>query len=350
MSDVEIIDVRAAHQFDQNALREYMLAHVPGFCGDLTVRQFEGGQSNPTFLLEAEGQSYVMRKQPPGELLPSAHQVDREHRVMHALRNSPVPVPSMFCLCEDNTVIGTKFFVMEWIDGRLFNDMCLPKCSPDDRRAICNDLARVLAELHKVDPAAVGLDTFGRPGNYYERQIGRWSKQYTASKTEQIDEMDALMEWLPANVPEDVASVVVQGDYRLGNVLLHPTEPHIVGVLDWELSTQGDGLADLGYICQEYYGESYEGIGLAGADLAALNIPNEDELVAEYCRHAGREKIDNWTFYIAYNLFRSAGIVQGVYKRGLDGNASSAKAVQYKPMARLRATRAWQLVRERGLA
>ena len=268
---------------------------------------------------------------------------------MHALRNTPVPVPNMFCLCEDAAVIGTRFFVMEWIDGRLFNDMRLPECSPEDRRAIYNDLARVLAELHKVDPSAVGLETFGRPGNYYERQIGRWSKQYIASKTEQIDEMDSLMEWLPANVPEDVASIVVHGDYRLGNVLLHPTEPHIVGVLDWELSTRGDGLADLGYICQDYHGESYDDIGLAGADLAALNIPNEDEFVAEYCKHAGRENIDNWTFYIAYNMFRSAGIVQGVYRRGLDGNASSAKAMQYKEMARRRAERAWQLLRERGL-
>ena len=349
MSDIEITDVRAAHQFDQNALREYMTAHVAGFSGDLTVRQFEGGQSNPTFLLEAAGQPYVMRKQPPGELLPSAHQVDREHRVMHALRDTPVPVPRMFCLCEDPAVIGTKFYVMEWVDGRLFTDTRLPDCGPEDRRATYNDLARILAELHKVDPTAVGLDTFGKPGNYYERQIGRWSKQYIASKTEQIDAMDALMEWLPGNVPKDVASVVVHGDYRLGNVLLHPTEPRIVGVIDWELSTRGDGLADLGYMCQDYHGESYTDEGLAGADLAALNIPNEDELVAEYCKHAGRDSIDNWTFYIAYNMFRSAGIVQGVYKRGLDGNASSAKAVQYKEVARRRSERAWQLLRERGL-
>ncbi len=349
MSDVEIIDVRAAHQFDQNALREYMTGHVAGFSGDLRVRQFEGGQSNPTFLLEADGQRYVMRKQPPGELLPSAHQVDREHRVMHALRDTPVPVPKMFCLCEDPEVIGTKFYVMEWVDGRLFTDTRLPDCSPEDRRAAYNDLVRVLAELHKVDPAAVGLDTFGKPGNYYVRQIGRWSKQYTASKTEQIDAMDALMEWLPANVPQDAGSVIVHGDYRLGNVLLHPTEPQIVGVIDWELSTRGDGLADLGYMCQDYHGESYSDSGLAGADLTALNIPNEDELVAEYCRHAGRDSIDNWTFYIAYNMFRSAGIVQGVYKRGLDGNASSAKAVQYKGTARRRAERAWQLLQERGL-
>ena len=313
------------------------------------VRQFEGGQSNPTFLLEADGQRYVMRKQPPGELLPSAHQVDREHRVMHALRNTPVPVPEMFCLCEDPKVIGTKFYVMEWVDGRLLIDTRLPDCTPKDRRATYNNLAQVLAELHKVDPVAVGLKTFGKPGNYYERQIGRWSKQYIASKTEQIDAMDTLMEWLPANVPKDAASVIVHGDYRLGNVLLHPTEPYIVGVLDWELSTRGDGLADLGYICQDYHGETYADAGLAGVDLAALGIPNEDELVAEYCKHAGRDSIDNWMFYIAYNMFRSAGIIQGVYKRGLDGNASSNKAMQYKEMARRRSERAWQLLQERDL-
>ena len=349
MSDIEITEVRTAHQFDQDALREYMSEHVVGFAGDLTVRQFEGGQSNPTFLLEGDGQRYVMRKQPPGELLPSAHQVDREHRVMHALRDTQVPVPQMYCLCEDPEVIGTNFYVMEWIDGRLITDTRLPHCQPEDRRATYNDLARILAELHKVDPASVGLANFGRPGNYYERQIGRWSKQYLASKTEQIDAMDALMEWLPANVPRDVASVVVHGDYRLGNVLLHPTEPHIVGVIDWELSTRGDGLADLGYICQDYHGEVYTDVGLAGADLSALNIPNEDELVAEYCKHAGLAGLDNWTFYIAYNMFRSAGIVQGVYKRGLDGNASSAKAVEYKGLARRRADQAWRLLADRGL-
>ena len=349
MSDVELTSVRDAHRFDEAALAAYLSTHVDGFRGELKVRQFEGGQSNPTFQLEAGGVQYVLRKQPPGELLPSAHQVDREHRVMAGLAGTPVPVPKMYCLCEDPAVIGTKFYVMEMVQGRLFTENVLPDCSPDDRRAMYLDLARVLAELHKVDPVAVGLETFGRPGNYYERQIGRWTKQYEASKTEQIDAMDALKEWLPANIPTESGAMIVHGDYRLGNVLWHPTEPRIVAVLDWELSTRGDGLADLGYMCQDYHGEGYDDPGLVGVDLAALNIPTEDELVAHYCKHFGRDGIENWTFYLAYNMYRSAGIIQGVYKRGLDGNASSEKALQYEHMARQRSERAWLLLQERGL-
>jgi aminoglycoside phosphotransferase (APT) family kinase protein len=287
-----------------------------------------------------------MRKQPPGELLPSAHQVDREYRVMKALEHTPVPVPRMYALCEDSAVIGTKFYIMEWVDGRVFAETRLPSLGREERRAIYLDLARVLAELHKVDPAAVGLETFGRPGNYYERQIGRWSKQYLASKTEQIEAMDRLMAWLPDNIPEQGKSVIVHGDYRLGNALIHPTEPRIAAVLDWELSTLGDGLADLGYLCQDYHGEAYNDAGLAGADLDALGIPTEQEMVDEYCRHACIGRIDNWPFYLIYNMFRSAAIIQGVYKRGLDGNASSEKALEYKDAARLRAERGWKLVEE----
>jgi len=319
-SDVELTDVREAHRFDQAALDGYLQQHVAGYRGKLHVRQFEGGQSNPTFLLEAGETRYVLRKQPPGELLPSAHQVDREFRVMAALSNTGVPVPHMYCLCEDPSVIGTKFYVMEMVEGRLFTETRLPNQSKAERNAIYLDLARVLAELHKVDPIAVGLETFGRPGNYYERQIGRWSKQYVASKTEQIDAMDRLMAWLPDNIPTDTQSVIVHGDYRLGNTLVHPTEPKLVAVLDWELSTLGDGLADLGYLCQDYHGDGYNDEGLAGADFAALGIPTEQEFVDAYVQHAGRDSIKNWTFYIVYNMFRSAGIIQGVYKRGLDGN------------------------------
>lgn len=343
-SDVELTAVRAGHEFDEAKLDAYLTAHVEGYAGPLTVRQFEGGQSNPTFQLITPGQNYVLRKQPPGELLPSAHQVDREFRVMDALYETDVPVPKMYCLCEDPAVIGTKFYVMEMVEGRLFTETVLPTLTPAERRAIYLDLARVMATLHRVDPIAVGLETFGRPGNYYERQISRWTKQYLASKTEDLPAMDKLIEWLPANLPAEVDSVIVHGDYRLGNVLIHPTEPRIVAVLDWELCTLGDGLADLGYLCQEYHGESYEDEGLINVDFAASGIPTEEEFVAEYCKHAGLDGIDNWYFYLIYNMFRSAAIIQGVYKRGLDGNASSAKALEYKDHCRNRSARGWALV------
>ena len=348
MSNAVLTPVRTAHRFDTEALARYLRASVPAFGDDLVIEQFDGGQSNPTFRLTAGGKRYVLRKQPPGELLPSAHQVDREHRVMHALAGSDVPVPRMITLCEDSSIIGTKFYVMEWVEGRVFTETRLPTLTPSERREIYLDLARVLARLHSVSPAAIGLEDFGRPGNYYERQIGRWTKQYLASRTEQIDAMDHLIEWLPRNIPAPGPSVVVHGDYRLGNVLIHPQEPRIVAVLDWELSTLGDGLADLGYLCQDYHGESYNDVGLAGADLGALGIPTEAEMVAEYCRHAGIGAIPNWPFYLIYNMFRSAAIIQGVYKRGLDGNASSASALDYKEAARLRSERGWKMVEALG--
>jgi aminoglycoside phosphotransferase (APT) family kinase protein len=335
--------VRKQHRFDEAALARYLATHIDGFSGTLTIRQFEGGQSNPTFCLEAGGREYVMRKQPPGHLLPSAHQVDREHRVMHALEKTGVPVPKMFASCEDTSVIGTKFYVMEKVDGRVFTDALLTELTNAERRAIYVDLVRVLATLHRVDPVAVGLEDFGRPGNYYSRQISRWSKQYIASKTEDVPEMDKLMAWLPEHVPDADETVVVHGDYRLGNVLIHPTEPRIVAVLDWELSTLGHPLADLGYLCMDYHSDSYNSAGLASADLAKLGIPSESELVGEYCKFAKRGPIDNWHFYVTYNMFRSAAIIQGVYKRGVDGNASSTMALGYKDMCRMRATRAWAL-------
>jgi aminoglycoside phosphotransferase (APT) family kinase protein len=346
MSNAELTPVREAHRFDEAALARFLAANVADFSGPLRVEQFEGGQSNPTFRLEAGGRRYVLRKQPPGELLPSAHQVDREFRVMKALEDTPVPVPRMMALCDDTQIIGTRFYVMEWVDGRIFSETLLPGLQPHERRGIYLDLARVLAALHNVVPETVGLGDFGRPGNYYERQVGRWSKQYLASKTEDIPAMDKLMSWLPENIPPQLKTVVVHGDYRLGNTIIHPTEPRIVAVLDWELSTLGDGLADLGYLCQDYHGESYEDAGLAGADLGKLGIPTEAEMVAEYCRHAGIGTIDNWPFYLIYNMFRSAAIIQGVYRRGLDGNAASEKALEFKDAARIRATRAWAMVEE----
>ncbi len=341
---VTLIPVRKAHRFDEAALTKYMTKHVEGFAGELEVRQFEGGQSNPTFALRARDTEYVMRKQPPGQLLPSAHQVDREYRVMHALAGTGVPVPRMYALCEDPSVLGTKFYIMEKVPGRVFTDLMLPDFDNAGRAAIYRDLVRVLAALHTVDYRAVGLETFGKPGNYYARQISRWSKQYVASKTEEIEAMDKLMEWLPAHIPVSDETVIVHGDYRLGNVLIHPTEPRIVGVLDWELSTLGHPLADLGYLCMDYHADSYTTAGLARPDIAEFGIPSEDELVGMYCEFAARASIEHWDFYVIYNLFRSAGIIQGVYKRGLDGNASSTTAIGFKDAARMRAERAWKLV------
>ncbi len=346
MSDVQLTPVRDAHKFDEAALATFLDANIEGYRGPATIRQFEGGQSNPTFLLEAASGRYVVRKQPPGELLPSAHQVDREYRVMKGLDRTEVPVPEMYCLCEDPEVIGTKFYVMEMVEGRLFTETLLPSLTPVERGAIYSELANVLATLHNVDPESVGLGEFGRPGNYYERQINRWTKQYLASQTENIEAMTKLIEWLPRNIPEPGKTVIVHGDYRLGNTLIHPTEPKLVALIDWELSTLGDGLADLGYVCQDYHGDSYTDEGLAGADLEKLGIPSEEQFLAEYRQHAGIARIDNWLFYVIYNMFRSAGIIQGVYKRGLDGNASSDKALEYKEAARIRSERAWSLVEQ----
>ncbi|TDJ25770.1 MAG: phosphotransferase family protein [Gammaproteobacteria bacterium] len=345
MSDApELTAVREAHRFDEQALLDYLAANLDGFEAPVTIRQFEGGQSNPTFLLEAASGNYVMRKQPPGELLPSAHQVDREHRVMDALRDSDVPVPRMFVSCEDPSVIGTKFYLMEKVEGRVFTDLLLPTLSAAERGAIYEDLARVLAALHCVDPISVGLESFGRPGNYYARQISRWSKQYLASKTEDLPEMDRLMSWLPSHIPESEERVIVHGDFRLGNVLIHPTEPRIAGVIDWELSTLGHPLADLGYVCMDYHADSYYSEGLNRADLSDLGIPSEQQMLDYYCAFAGRANVENWSFYVIYNLFRAAGIIQGVYKRGLDGNASSDSALEFKDACRVRAERAWALV------
>ena len=349
MSEIpQLTTIRKGHRFDEKALDEFLRSHISGYQGGLWIQQYEGGQSNPTFLLHTKGDQYVLRKQPPGELLPSAHQVDREYQVMKALAETAVPVPTMYALCEDAEVIGTKFYVMEHVPGRVFLEVTMPSANRAEREALYDDLARVLAQLHKVNHQQVGLGEFGRPGNYYARQISRWSKQYIASKTEPLVSMERLMEWLPEHIPEIDETMVVHGDYRLGNVIVHPTEPKIVAVLDWELSTLGHGLADLGYICQSYHTRANDAMGLNRRDLEALGIPTEESFVARYCELAQCPPIENWHFYLVYNLFRSAAIVQGVYKRGLDGNASSEKALTFKEHCRIRADKAWALVEERG--
>ena len=333
-TDAKLTAVRDAHRFDEKALDDYLKHNLAGYAGALNVQQFEGGQSNPTFLLNAGGKEYVLRKKPPGKLLPSAHQVEREFKVMKALERSDVPVPQMHLLCEDENIIGTPFFVMEHVQSRVLEDITLPGMPPEERRAIYFNMIRVLAALHSVDYVDLGLDNFGKPGNYFTRQIGRWSKQYVAAKTDEIESMERLMEYLPANVPADDTSCIVHGDYRLGNMLLHPTEPKILALVDWELSTLGHPLGDLGYSCMFYHSGIVGRASLEDQSGSATGIPSEEEFLAEYCRLTGRDGIPNWNFYLAFSFFRLASILQGVYKRGIMGNASSTEAVERGRMAR----------------
>ena len=342
MSDYqnEAIPVREAHRLDEEKLRRYLVDNMAGIGDDITMFQFAVGQSNPTYMISTGGREFVLRKKPPGTLLPSAHAVDREYRIMTALGDTDVPVPKTHLLCEDESILGTAFFVMDKVDGRVLDDQFAPAFSAADRGAVYDHLLEVLAAFHAVDYEAVGLGDFGRPGNYYERQINRWTKQYLASQTDDIEAMTKLMEWLPKNVPQDGTTTLVHGDYRLGNNIIHPTKPRIVAVLDWELSTLGHPLADLAYC----YVACFMGTG----ELLELlpGLPTEDEFVARYCDLTNRDGIPDWTFYKVFQLFRLAAIVQGVYKRGLDGISSSAKAVTYGDKCRNRAVAAWSMVPE----
>ncbi|MEQ9519714.1 MAG: phosphotransferase [Parvibaculum sp.] len=339
----ETINVRDAHRFDTGRLEDFCLAHVDGFVGGLEVRQFSGGQSNPTFLLTSGPRRYVMRKKPPGTLLASAHQVDREYRVMKALAETDVPVPTMQALCMDPDVIGTEFYIMDHLDGRVLRDPQLPGMSAAERKAIYDEMNANLARLHSVDYKAIGLEEFGRPGNYYERQIGRWIKQYRAAETETVEPMEQLITYLPQNIPHDDATSIAHGDYRLENTMFHPTEPRMIAVLDWELSTIGHPLADLAYNCMLYHFRSPSQGTIMDLDYAATGIPAEDAYVAAYCKRTRRDRIENWDFYLAFSIFRLASITQGVYKRGLDGNASSSKATEYGDMCRRLADAAWAI-------
>ncbi len=337
------------HAFDTAALQAHLEAHLPGFAGPLTVEQFKGGQSNPTYKLITPHAAYAMRSKPgpAAKLLPSAHAVEREFRVMSALAASDVPVPRMHLLCEDESVIGRAFYVMQFVEGRVLWDQSLPGMSPGQRAAIYDEMNRVIAALHKLDVGALGLADFGRPGNYFERQIARWSKQYQASITGPNEAMDRLIEWLPRHIPpsaRDEAMVsVVHGDYRLDNLIFHPTEARVLAVLDWELSTVGHPLADFSYHCMSWHIPPGTFRGIGGLDHVALGIPLEADYVRRYCERSGRGtpaglKAD-WNFYLAYNLFRIAAIVQGIAKRVEAGTAASEQARQSgagaKPLAEL---------------
>jgi aminoglycoside phosphotransferase (APT) family kinase protein len=316
-------------QLDVSKLGPYLAEHIPGFSGEISAEKFAGGQSNPTFKLTAGGKSYVLRRKPPGELLKSAHAVDREFRVISALKDTDVPVAQAYCLCEDDSIIGSMFYVMEYMEGRVFWDPALPEISdPAERQAMYDEMNRVLAALHNVDVDAVGLSDFGRPGNYFERQVSRWTKQYRASETEHSPAMETLIEWLNANMPADDGAVsLVHGDYRLDNVMFHPTEPRIVAVLDWELSTLGHPLADLAYQVMAWQLPNQGGLrGLMEIDRGALGLPSDADYIAKYCERTGRESIEHWNFYLVFCFFRLAAILQGVKKRAQIGTASSAEA------------------------
>lgn len=338
-----LVPVLPNHRFDEAALCRYLAGNLPGFALPCTIRQFQGGQSNPTFHLQTPDHAYVLRKKPPGALLPSAHAVDREFAVMKALAGSRVPVPTMRLLCRDESVIGQMFFVMDWIDGRVFPDRLLPGCSPAERAAMYDDMGRILAELHGVDFRAVGLDGFGKPDAYIARQVSRWSKQYLASRLEEVPAMDQLMAWLPPHVPARDETSIVHGDYRPGNLIFHPTEPRVVAVLDWELATLGHPLADLAYNCLAYRMPSAGGRGFGDADLAALGIPSEADYVAAYCRRTGRTEIPDWEFFIVFSMFRSAAIIAGVYRRGVEGNAADAGALALGEYCKEIAETAWAI-------
>ncbi len=313
---------------DVSNLAIWLKEHVHDFKGDLLAEKFAGGQSNPTFKLTAGDRHFVLRRKPPGVLLASAHAVDREFRVISALQDTEVPVPGAVALCEDDDVIGSMFYLMECLEGRVFWDPALPELNNDDRAAVYDDMNRVLAALHSVDVDRVGLADYGRPGNYFERQVSRWSKQYRASETEHISAMEHLMSWLVENMPEDDGRIsLVHGDYRLDNVMFHPSEPKIIAVLDWELSTLGNPIADLAYQVMAWQLPRDAGMsGMAGLDRSALAIPEDNAYIAEYCERTGRDEIRHWNFYMAFCFFRLAAIVQGVKKRALDGTASSAEA------------------------
>ena len=328
--------VEERHRIDVAALEKFLDFRIR------EIEQFKGGQSNPTYrLTAASGEKYVLRRKPPGKLLPSAHAVEREYRVIRALHPTGFPVARPHVLCEDESVLGTAFYVMDYVEGRVLWDQSLPGMSRAERAAVWDELNRVIAWLHTIDYRAVDLEGFGKPGSYIERQIARWSKQYQASETEPIEAMNHLIAWLPKNIPPETGTTVVHGDFRLDNVIYHPSEPRILAVLDWELSTLGDPLADFAYHCMSWHIPPGDFRGIAGLDLKGLGIPGEAEYVARYCQRTGRGAIDpsHWDFYLAYNLFRIAAILQGIMKRVLDAPAASAPArdagMRARPMAEL---------------
>lgn len=323
--------VREQHRFDEAALGTFLARSMPGFRGPMAIRQFAGGQSNPTFHIAAQDGEYVLRKKPPGTLLPSAHAIDREYRVLAALTGSSVPVPRVRLWCGDASIIGTPFYLMDYLPGRIFTDPLLPGMAPQERRAIYDGMNAALAALHTIDWATAGLADFGKPEKYVERQVARWSRQYAASRTDDVPAMERLQQWLATHAPAQELTTLAHGDFRLPNLIFHQREPRVVAILDWELSTLGHPFADLAYNCMVYHLPAGQEIltGFVDTDIAALGIPSENEYVAAYSRRTGCDAAAEFSFFIAFSLFRVAAIQQGVYARSLAGNAASANAARF---------------------
>ncbi|HEY0941982.1 MAG TPA: phosphotransferase [Steroidobacter sp.] len=340
--------VSTKHRFDETSLLRYLDQSLPGFAGPMRVWQFAGGQSNPTFLLDAASGKYVLRKKPPGKLLPSAHAIDREYRVLRVLKDAGLAVPRVHLYCDDASIIGTPFYVMEYVAGRIFTDPALPTLSREERRAAYDSMNAALASLHRVDWRAELAD-FGRPERYAQRQIERWSKQYQTTKTEVVPAMDEVQTWLLANVPPEGPTSIAHGDYRIGNLLYDANRPSVAAILDWELSTIGHPYADLAFNCMCYYFPPGDSIasGLAGLDLKALGIPSEDEYLEAYALRTGNDPRPQWRFFMAFSLYRTAAIQQGVYARALAGNASSTLAERFGDLYRTTAATAWDVARGR---
>jgi aminoglycoside phosphotransferase (APT) family kinase protein len=342
------IPVQERHRFDIERLGRWMQERVVGYAGPLRVEQFKGGQSNPTYKLVAASGDYVLRRKPPGQILASAHAVDREYRVLDALKNSGVPVARVHGLCEDTGVIGTMFYVMDCVAGRIFWDPRLPEVSALERRAIFASMNETIAKLHLVDYRTLGLEGYGKPGNYVARQVGRWTQQYRAAETTPIPAMEKLIAWLPDRRPPENETRLVHGDFRLDNCIIHPTEPRVVAVLDWELSTLGDPTVDFAFHVMPWRIPPDVFRGLAGVDLAGLAIPVEGEYVEMYFEAVGRTRPREWDYYIVFSMFRLAAIMQGILKRALDGTASSQEAMKVGELSRTLAALGWDLAQKIG--
>lgn len=341
--------VEERHRLDEAALARWLGANVEGFAGPLTLNQFKGGQSNPTYQLVTPSKKYVLRKKPGGKLLPSAHAVDREYRVISALYPTGFPVARPYALCQDESIVGAMFYVMDMVEGRILWDGALPGCDPAERRAIYENKITTLAKLHTTDYAAIGLGDYGKPGNYFARQIDRWSKQYRLSETETVSEMDRLIEWLPATIPPGERTSIVHGDYRLDNLVLHTSEPRVAAVLDWELSTLGDPMADFTYYLMSWVLPRDNRASLGGLDLAPLGIPTLEQVVSLYCAQTGRASIPALDWYFAYNAFRLACILQGIAGRVRDGTAASAHALEMIKRIRPLAQGAFGFAKKAGM-